>query len=184
MDKEKKTYEEALVAFKADQVDISTKFLVQDGGVQPMISVLCYDKKLDDYGTVMAPIFGDFDVNDRDIIIDHVIPEVFAKIKEEDLIPKCFSFSSEAWLRTGKKGDTDPTSESIKSLPKEEVLIVMYETLEDSDLQVFIIERNGSAINEKGEVVDNIKLAPHSINDSKNKSALGGRFVGILKKYV
>lgn len=182
MKKENKNFEQALMDFKQDQYDVATKILIREGGVMPIISILCLDKD-NEYGTVIAPIIGDMSALEKDVLVDQIVPEVFSKIKSEGMKPVCFSFTSEAWLRTGPS-DMEQSSEAISKLPKEEALIITFETLSDTDLKVFSIKRDGSSVNENGEVVDNIKLEPHSLNDSKNGNIVGGRFSGILKKYT
>lgn len=176
--------EEVIENFKINQVQFAEDLLIKDGTIMPIVGVLCYDKEKG-YGMVQAPIMGDIDSASKDVIVEYVIPKVFDEIKEKGLVPVCFSFTSEAWLRTREKKEDNLkefTMEQIEALPKEEALMLFFETKEDSEMRAFIIKRDGQSINEDGDLVDNIKLTPHELPGKG--TSFSGRFTGILKQYL
>lgn len=177
---------EAIEEFKRDHVQWIQDKMEKEGEIGPMIALLALKKDTDTMGLVFAPIFGDFSDERKDEVVKKIIPHLFEQVKEQDMIPYCFSFCSEVWIRkmSTKKIDVDKiTTDMIKELPKTEALLITFETKETATTFLFDMERTGKSINEEGEVVDQIKLTPSDLGKD-NSAKMAGRFTNIFKKYA
>lgn len=168
-----------ITAFKKEQLAGVKRMMIDNGGVMPIISMLVLDSSKNETGIVIAPYVGDdFSEEAKDYMATKVIPDIFEEMKDQKLKPVCFSFSSEAWMRSCEK---DEIPKDWKSLPRTEIVMLTFETATRSEMECFEIKRIGKVINSNGKMIDNIDLIP--IDQSKNLQSASGRFTNIFKKY-
>jgi hypothetical protein len=175
---------EKIEKFKKETVKMMQKTLSRQGGLDPLISILV-DKEIDGkLGIVIMPMPDDTlesDENKR-ILTDVIIPQVFKKLKETDMNPICISWSAEAWVRKAPKSGGVP--EDWKSLPKTEALIITFENEEGSEIEVFSMIREGKMANEDGDIIDCIRLEKdETLNKGKDTvMSNAGMFTNLFKK--
>jgi hypothetical protein len=168
---------ETIRIFKEEHMANLKKLMYHKGELIPMVCVLIHDTMVDKVAVVVAPVVGDFSETAKDTVVEKVIPQIFKRLKEEEKIPLCFSFSSEAWLR---KMEGDVLPKNWKSLDKTEIMITTFETKTGSEIVCKTMHRIGQAINEEGELIERIELQDM---DTKQAEVTGGRFVNIFKKF-
>ena len=168
--------------FKVANVQLMQYLLSKHGGLDPMIVVLVKEEN-DEYSVVAVPVPGEFlkDDNSKDALATS-IPALLTMFAKQGKEPICFSFSSEAWLRKTSEGVTE-VPDNWKDLPKTECMISTYESMDESDMEVFEIIREGKMANENGDLIDAIVLRPYSIGENGEKpKALKGRFYGAFQE--
>jgi hypothetical protein len=180
--------DEQFIELKQDYIDHIKRYVVEEGGIFPHISVFADSKnpKIEEEkkpAIIHIPIPDEF-MNDegKETFLKEIVPMVFSKIKEK-FIPYGVGWASEAWMRTIEKGsDFDIDKDDYKKLPiKKEIVIITVETEDSKDALIYDINREGKQINSDGELVDKVSLVLNE--DMKNPDGLDGRFSGLLKKF-
>ena len=181
-----KTIEE----FKESNKHFIQTSLSINGGLQPTITMFVEDKKNNSQEVLMIPLPPEAFKNDesKDIIIAQILPKIFEVVSEENMIPLCISWSSEAWIRKAALDSPQEVLDNWRALPKEEVLFTSYETETESSVEIYKIFRDGKMAKEDGTLIDAIRLEKFDVspNDEIQETdpKIEGRFSNLFKKYV
>lgn len=178
----KKEITQSIEQFKKDHLETIKEMMYNNGELLPIISVLSYDLKTEKSGVIIAPIIGKFDDDVKDFLANKLIPSLFKQLKETNIKPICFSFSSEVWIRRAPEGMKE-LPENWKDLDKVEALMTTFETEEYSDIHLNTMHRVGKVINSEGTLVDQIELKEHELNKDKT-TKVSGRFADIFKRFA
>lgn len=170
---------ELIEKFKTDHIKWVSDKMMKEGELGPIITVLAMKKATEKMGLVFAPIMGDFSEGRKEEVVSKVIPFLFDQLKDDGLIPYCFSFASEVDMRIINTEEELP--HNIKDIKSTDALLITFETREETSVKVFDMEKVGKAINEDGEMIDQIKLTYHQMPEEGG--SYGGRFTNIFKKY-
>lgn len=178
-----KTTEELVEAFKKDVFANITKHISRNGGLSPIVLILAREIESKDLALMVCPLPGDIIDDEHDLkdSLRTILPKVFDGIFAQGLEPICYSWSSEAWLRAADIEDGEP--ENWKDLPKVEVLMTTFETVDSTSVEINIIKRDGKIADEDGNLIDCITLEKHPEFESKD-SNMGGRLANIFKNYM
>ena len=176
------------IELKQDYIDHIKKYVGEEGGIFPHISVFAESKnsKVEEEkpAIIHIPIPDDIMSDDygKEVFVTKIVPKIFSKIKET-FVPYAVAWASEAWMRTVEKGsDFDIDKDDYKQLPiKKEILIITIETEDLQNAYIYDINREGKQINSDGELVDKVSLQLNE--DIQNPDNLDGRFSGLLKKF-
>jgi hypothetical protein len=180
------TSEEYLI-LKDDYIDFIKNYVIENGGISPQLSIFADIKKpteeqIGKSAIVHIPIPEKFMENDmmKEMFIQEVVPDVFSDIKKE-FIPQGVAWAAEAWMRVADK-DFDMDKDEYKKLPiKKEVIIITIESVDNEEVFLFEIKRDGKQVNSEGNLTDAITLT--YLDDMKKPNGLGGRFSGLFKKF-
>lgn len=169
--------------FKEQHVHLTTKLVEDYSFLVPQLSVLNYDTIGKDYGVINYDIPGELMESDAGKnIFAQLIPEVLDNISKEGKLPLCVGWSTEAWMRVSAVGATE-LPKNWKDLPKTEGLINYFESEYSSDLIAYDLVREGSRINESGDIIDNVVLTLNTAYGSVGGKSLEGRFCNLFTKY-
>lgn len=174
---------EKIQALKSTYLDSIKNLLNETGGLSPHITVFAEHKAESLSGEsaiVHVPIPDEFMKSDKDKqqFVDVIIPQ-FADKLNETYTAEAVVWASEAWVRTATP---DQKIDDYKSLPIEkEVLIIVYESNYDKELQIYEMLRKGKQVNSNGELVDAITLVYDK--EMSGQDYPTGRFTGLLKKF-
>lgn len=174
---------EKIQELKITYLDHIKDYLNETGGLFPHITIIAEHRdpaKSEENAIIHVPIpdkyMGGDDAKQK--FVDNVVPGLAKKLNE-DFIPQAVVWASEAWVRSMHK---DAKMEDYKDLPIEkEVLIIVYESNYDKEIQVHEMIRNGKQVNKDGNLVDAITLV-HDKGFTSNDYPTG-RFTGLLKKF-
>lgn len=197
----------AVESFKQDAYRMLNRAIADNGGLPPCVAILT--KIDDDYKAILTVVPDTFfnDENGKDKFVNDQLPKLFENLINENKFPICFMFASEAYvsvidtqnsdidlenLTKELKNENFVTEDKIKNLfnkddlkmIKTECIIFSFETLNESELKVKKINRNGQVVNSKGELVDAIEFEDFELGDQEDviKNA-SGRFSNILKRF-
>jgi hypothetical protein len=194
----------AIDKFKIDAEKIVLDGISQAGGLPPVLAVLTKHVVTDEYSAILtvAPDNSFSNEDSKDHLINNILPKLFNKlIKEDSKAPICFMFASEAWLTEVDINDIeDETLDKIKNddvftenflndlknkrKNKVEVIIMSFENIEDNELIIKKIKREGMISNSRGVMVEGIVLEDYLNDDVKDKvKSSNGRFSKILKNF-
>lgn len=174
--------------FKKKHLENIQTLMLNQGGLVPLIAVLCYDTDVNEPMVMMVPIMTEeFKEEDKQKVVSMIIPSLFKEMKERHKKPICFSFSSEAWLRKmdishKPESEKKDVPENWRDLPKVEGLITTFETADYSELHCSTMNRIGKQINDDGELVDQILLEKFDTGQGSS-SKVEGKFADIFKRY-
>jgi len=174
-----KKIDKLIEQFKKDHIKYVSDKMLREGEMGPMITVLAMKKSNEKMGLVYAPIMGEFSEERKEEVVSKVIPYLFEQMKEEDLIPYCFSFSSEVIMKVIDT-DKEEIPDDLSKIAGIDALLITFETKTETSTKVFNMEKVGKAINEDGEMIDQIKLTYHEMPEG---GSFGGRFTNIFKRY-
>ena len=172
--------------FKEENTRLLQSMLAADGGFDPVVTGLII-RPTGEYGIAIFPLPKDaFESNESKRKIPLIMPKLFDSFRKQGITPVCFSFTSEAWLRTVKpEGKEIP--ENWKDAPKKEAFISSYETAEGCELHVNLIHREGKIANADGELIDAIRLERVPGMEKGPASTFGGNLMNMfhneLKKW-
>lgn len=197
----------AVEDFKSDAYRMLNRAIADNGGLPPCVAILL--KVDDDYKAVLTTVPETFftEENGKDVFVNVQIPKIFEHFISENKFPICFMFASEAYVSVldAKNSDIDlenlteelknenfVTEDKIKNLfnkddlkmIKTECIIFSFETINESELKVKKINRNGQIVNSKGKLVDAIEFEDFELGEQEDviKNA-SGRFSNILKRF-
>jgi hypothetical protein len=179
----KESADQQIQQFKASHTEYMSKIMVEQGYIDPVITVLVYNKGTEKFAIFYVMVPPDIMNSEAGKnAFSSVAPRILDAAAHNNMIPVCFSWSSEAWLRKTPEGVTE-LPENWKDLPKQEAMITYFESEEKSDLQVKMMYREGSRVNSEGKLIDNIRLEDNPKFDVPEGGVLTGRFADIFKKY-
>lgn len=177
--------EQEYIEMKNDYMKFVTKFMVENGGLGPSITVLGTHKEDGLSAVVHVPIPEKFMKNDdsKDEFVDEVLPQIAKKVSEK-FNTSAVAWASEAWLRTLEKDKAEEQLANWKELPiKKEVLIISIESAKGNETYVREIVRSGKQVNEEGQLVDHIELMEVP-EYNEGISGGEGRFTGLYQKFI
>lgn len=148
------------------------------GNIDPIfyIGLLKEGKKI----KALAPVPSEFMKNNstKNIIVEHMLPQISEKIKEDNLIFEYIIFISEAWVRGGDKEQLKNV-EDLHSLPiTSEIIMINIESFEHKEMITYEIIRNGKVVNSKGDMIDNVTLERNEILENGH---ITGRFTNLAQ---
>ena len=174
--------------FIAKHKEVINEIVTEEGYCIPQIFVFGYHKKEDKCLAIVMPVPEQI-IQSAEAKADLAkrFPEVLYTMEfNAGIVPLCFVFTSEAWIRTTPiEGTIEDTINNvdINSLPKTEAIFNYFETDESSELNYIYITRTGKKVhNKEGKEVDEIVLTPMDIEDGKPAN-ISGNFHGIMTKY-
>lgn len=174
------TESEHIENFKKENKENITKLISQMGGFAPLCTIFTH--KNDNYGVIIVTLPEDvLDSYENKQKFLKAMPDFFDSIVEDGHRIVCFSYSSEAWLRTADKNGGVP--DNWQSLPKIEALITSYETNDSVSLEIYNIIREGKIVDTEGDLIDCIRLEKNNDMDSKEGNLQGG-FSTIYRDYL
>ncbi len=170
--------------FKLKNTKKISEDFIDKGRMNIHITMLVYDTKEEDFADAIVKIPDEFLMSDSGKnMFAEIAPFVMGLAATNNKVPLCFSWASEAWIRVMKDENNGKVPENWKDHPKEEVLIVYYETEELSEMDCFDINRDGKKIDSEGDLIDSIELTENEKLKTKDGGKLQGRFTEIFKKY-
>jgi len=179
---------EQIEEFKKNNNNNMAKLIAVHGNMPPVCTLLVYVANEDEYKVIIAPIPEEALENDKNKKkFLGIMPMFFDKLKEDGNKIICFSYSSEAWIRIINKEDAQDNDipDNWKSLPKQEVLISSYETADGAFVEINNIVREGKIANEKGELIDCIRLEKNEeLSAEGDPNSVGGDFANIFRNYL
>lgn len=126
----KSQYDEDIRTFKDTVKNICKNDIEKNGEMSPYAYILI--KEGEGVGLVIMPL-GHLMGNDNEKQeLAKMIPKIFEKLEREGHIPICFAFATEVWVRKADK-DYNWRDGNWKSLPKEEAVMILFETEYSSD---------------------------------------------------
>jgi len=197
--------EKYIEKFIKENTENNHRLLSSQGYLVPIISVLAKSKnhqegdKLHVASMDIPTVFLESKER-KEVLVEKVIPAMMDKVAEgdedhKDILGICFT--SEIWMRIGDvKKMKDFSKESILELPKQECIMNSYEFADGLvHMEVYYIHREGKMANEKGELIDCIRLEKSDKFDDINKQEndpekkktpvdTGGIFADMLKNYL
>jgi hypothetical protein len=170
---------------KKSYIEFVTKIMIENGGLNPSITVLGTQIKDGSNAVVHVPIPGKFmkDDNAKEEFLNEIVPQIAKSVNEQFDI-KAIAWASEAWMSEVDTKDADPEKlKDWKNIPvKKEVLIVTIESDEENKTCIMEIVRKGKQVNNQGELIDNIELVEQN---QYNHTVIGeGRFTGLYEKFT
>lgn len=173
---------------KEEYITHITNMIKDMGGIQPHITIFAdqLDTSEEDKPAIIHMFIpGEYIDTDKgkDEFVNKMLPEVAKKVKQ-DFKPQAIGWASEAWMRTAEKGSNfDIDKDDYKQLPiKDEVVFITVEDAEHQEIVVYKIKREGSQVNQFGDLVDKIELEPME-NLTKTADSVAGRFSGLFKHF-
>ncbi len=169
---------------KEEYVKNLNRFISDHGGIFPHIAVMGShkDPKEAKDGIIHIQVPDKFLGSEKlkDLFVDQILPKIALKVNEV-IVPGAVAWTSEAWLRSVSKDEEVP--DNWRELPiQKEVLIISMEFGEKTETLIYEIKRDGKQVNSEGDLVDKVEL--EALPDLQQAEAVGGRFTGLLKKFV
>lgn len=166
---------------KEEYIDHIKEFMIKTGGLFPHFSLFADHLEDNDSkppALIHIPIPEEYMKNSdtKEELVDNVLPEIIAKVKEE-FSPVAIAWASEAWMR---KGDKDTDIENWQDLPKKEVIIITIESHNKNFVILYNIERKGVQVDKDGDLIDIIEL---TLEEEDQPQKVAGIFTGLIKKF-
>jgi hypothetical protein len=178
-------YDKDIQEFIEEHTKVVKKMITANGGMSPMLAIFCLNKNVKEgEKPFQVNVFNIPPqlVNDagKDMLSKFIIPKIIEGMKTTNHEPLCVSFASEAWTRKVTKEEWDEVKDNWRDLPKEECLLITYETEWKTLTKGFNITREGTHVDEYGDAVDNIVLTPR---EDITSDRMEGRFANLFQKY-
>ena len=188
-----KNMQNVIEDFKKETIRMIELMMAKTGGMSPVAIILVKGMKSAEEkgksGAVVCPIPPEHfeDSDSKKNLAKVILPKVFEELESRGLELICFSWSSEAWIRSKHKDDESP-NDDWRDLPKREALITTFEYADGSDLTVNYMHREGKIVNEEGNLIDCIRLEKDPTFDEmgdKNKVPTNeGTLSNVFRNYL
>lgn len=172
---------------KTEYLEKMKEHMIAHGELKPSLTLFCdanFDLESEDKPVLLHIVIPDkfmASEESKDYFTNHMLKDIYSKFKDK-YKPHAVAWISESWLREIAKEEKE-VPKDYKKLPiTKEAVIVSIETMEDTELLIYDIHRDGKKVNEEGELIDNIRLQESTkVKDKTGK--MQGRFTGLLKKF-
>lgn len=177
-----------IIKFKEEQSLVIENMITEQGYLAPIVTILVFHKDKSIYHKAIVEVPPELLESEKgkDVFV-MLAPSILKQVSEEGMIPVCFSWSCEAWIR--KSSMEGKTKEEVlvnwRDLPKEEGLITYFESAKNMSIKAKKIIREGKRIDIHGNLIDNIILESdvESEDNKDGENELEGRFTHIFEKY-
>lgn len=169
--------------FKEEHLHLVVKLMQNFAFLPPQLSVLVYnntDSKFTVENYDVPPEYLESETGKN--LFLHVMGLILGKLEDSKQTPICIAWSTEAWIR--KSENTEGIPKNWKDLPKEEGVLNYFESEDNSFIVAYNTIREGSRVNEHGDIIDDIRLELNTeISENKSLTPIEGRFSNLFKKY-
>lgn len=176
--------EEAIEKFKETVFQETNVEAIENCTVSPIIRIMCEIPDEDKPLIALVPLPNEVFRNEetKDMLADQIIPQILSELVKEGNQPFALSMVTEGWARkvpaeSGKEFSVEEFNKIKDTLPREEVVNISFETLNDSVHTT--LYKQGTKKNEDGEWCEGVWLKKGEEVSGVNFS---GRFTNLLKK--